>query len=266
VSGTYTISLTSSGSASWTLSSGSSIIYLNNSYTTSCSTGYPNNGTCTTSLNLDAGTTYYLAVQNSTSTAGSIGITIAPGSSEGSLNTPVVVAEGATYSGKIGASGRSYYSFTPSLSTPYLIWAANADAQNWDVSWHLNQNADFSGYVSQCYPWSTVTDTISSTYSINTYNPLALNASSSYYLKLDNNDAVDHTYTLKVLPFDTAHGCNTGGACEDFEGSLPAYVSNLALSDVAWGVDTTQKGTGTKSIKSGNVPPRRIIMLRSYHI
>lgn len=254
VSGSYTIALTSSGSAAWTLSSGSTSIYLDNSYDASCSTGAPENGTCTTAINLDAGATYKLAVQNSTSTAASIGITITPGSSEGSLQTPVVVTEGVPYSGKIGAGGNSYYSFVPSLSTAYLIWAASADPQ--DVRWMLYETADFSGSVKDCYPWSPVTDTICSSEK-DFYNPETLTASNNYYLKLDNNDAIDHTYALQILPFDAAHGCNAGGECEGFEGSLPTYNWNPAFNEGAWGVDTAQPGTGTISVKSGYKGPAK---------
>lgn len=255
VSGSYTITLTSSGSAAWTLSSGSTSIYLDNSWDASCSTGAPEYGTCTTAMNLDAGATYNLAVQNSTSTAGSIGITITPGSSEGSQQTPVVVTEGVTYAGKVEAGGNSYYSFVPSLSTSYLIWAANADTQNWDVRWMLYGNADFSGSFRDCYPWAPVTDTICST--TDAYNPETLNAANNYYLQLDNNDALDHTFALQILPFDAAHGCNAGGECEGFEGSLPTYNWNPAFNEGAWGVDTAQTGTGTKSIKSGYKAPTK---------
>lgn len=257
VSGSYTISLTSSGSAAWTLSS--RLYPANPYYDERCSTGAPEYGTCATAMNLDAGATYNLAVQNSTSTAGSIGISITPGSSEGSPQTPVVVTEGVSYSGEIGAGGNSYYSFVPSLSTAYLIWAASADPQNWDVRWNLYETADFSGSLKDCYPWSPwslVTDTICSS-DKDYYNPETLTAANNYYLKLVNNDAIDHTYALQVLPFDAAHGCNAGGECEGFEGSLPTYNWAPAFNEGAWGVDTAQPGTGTKSIKSGYMAPAK---------
>ena len=261
LSGTYAVTVKSGLTLNWQMYSDPA--YSQTVYFLHCISDSTGARVCRTQLNLDNNRDYYLMVQNNTNTAGTYDISVftGAGDSEGSIKNPVVLIEGAPYSGgRIAYDGYSYYAFTPTTSSPYIIGLVNVKKGDiWGpLSWDLYSDPafDYSTALSTCYYTTWAGDNICGTNG--TDRPaVSLQAGKTYYLQVRNWDfSSDNTYTVTVLPFNTALGCNSGGAtCETFESGLPNFNWTPSFSEAPWTVNSTTSGTGTRSLKAGSVPP-----------
>ncbi len=239
-SGTYAINLSTSLSANWALFSDPNFS-MGISPTT----------------NLDANKNYYLEVINNSSTSGTFSVTVSTGFgySEGSVNTPVALTEGAPYSGRIAPYGYSYYTFTPSKSTDLIRLTNVLTSGAGNVMWYLYSTPDFAtNLIGVCNSSTYASDLVCSTQS-------ALTAGTPYYLEVYNLASTANTYTVTVTPFDVSLGCNSGGnsTCINFESGIPTsntfYTFVNGPTDIftgatPWTLVASTIGGGAQSFQS----------------
>jgi hypothetical protein len=160
----------------------------------SCSPGTP----CRI-YGLDSKTTYYVKVSNSTTGSLTYQIGVSEGTTEGSVNDPVLLmVDAAAHNAVADSSGAAYYSFqTTSTSGSYTISLSNTQK---NLGWTLSDNAAFSTTISSC---NNVTTTGVGDESCATTN---LDSNKMYYLKVLNYEATgSSTYAVAVV---------TGGGSE----------------------------------------------------
>jgi hypothetical protein len=276
-SGTYKIDLSSANAdMEWKL-------YSSSTYSTSLLTcdnsSSPGTESCMTS-NLDHGT-YYVKVYANNTPAGTYPYTITvttQGCSEGSLNDPVSLTTGVSHAGKGGPGsgnwssyGYSYYTFTPTQNTAYLISLTSVATGTIlpGLSWELYPTPDFSsGSLGACDESTYTGDIICRTGVYYSSPSFKLTANTQYYLRVANAAASANTYTITVSPYDVSLGCNSGGTtCYDFEAlTIPPAITNdpkdlpsPVYSQAPWELATeiVSIGTGTQGFKTtvpkGNV-------------
>ncbi len=155
--------------------------------------------------------------------------------------------------------GLSYYSFVPTMSSPYLIGLMNPKTGDvWgSLEWELSLDPAFTSILCNCN-YSTYTgDAVCSTNATD-YPAVSLEVGRRYFLRVRNwSNASDNAYTVTVKPFNAAIGCNAGGSCESFEASLPNFNWYPSWSNAPWALSAEESGTGTHSLKAGAIPPPR---------
>lgn len=188
--------------------------------------------------NLDEATTYYLEVENS-STSGPIQFALSPGTSEGSVNTPVALGIDSKHTGSVAANGFSYYSFTAPADGDYSVVVNNAAP----MYFLLHTQQDYSG-PEICYQG----------YKTYPQCSVAATAGSTYYFRVEASYTSDQSYDIEVMSQDVTAGCSASALlCEDFEGTLPAEISTTTTPP--WSIVGTENTTssGANSFSSGSL-------------
>ena len=202
-SGSYTISLTNTHSdLSWAFADSgfTAPIMMCDTFVTPGA----NNEIC--SAPLTAGTVYYLAVDEWDTVAGTYTLTVIPPatptvpppspapSNEGSIASPVTlgtVSTTITHTGSISADGTSFYTFTiGSTAGSYTISLTNTKS---DLDWVLFSDSGFTTFIKLC-------DDHKSPGANNERCSVSLIAGTTYYLAVDEYEAVAETFTLTVTP------------------------------------------------------------------
>ncbi len=150
-----------------------------------------------TTTNLDSAETYYLNVNNSSHIYGNISIKVEyDGTSLGSVNDPVALTVGATYSeGSVAGGGYSYYRFDSTNSTHTITVTTSAYEELWSS---LFDNTNFlleNGLKACSYYVGGITGSFSCSIS-------DLNIGSTYYLRINNVcrgcDTTDVTFGIDI--------------------------------------------------------------------
>lgn len=105
---------------------------------------------------------------------------------EGTTTNPISVALNTPRSSTVGAFDDSYYFFTTTTAGTYIISLTNPTT---DVSWDLYANSDFTGWVSSCDKyWSVTAEQCTVT----------LQAGKTYYLMVSEFASGTGTFTLTI--------------------------------------------------------------------
>jgi len=201
--GNYKLAI-SSLSITDSYSSSSSVytyIYSNSGYTTS---SIWDSESCLTDCtlyfdykNLDNNTSYYLLMGGYGAVTYSL--TVSKGSSEGSINDPVVLTLGAVHPGTIDNidyswdDGYSYYKFTTAAADNYTLTMTNSDS----LDCVLYSNSAFSTYVSYSYNNCTEGTNLSQSFT-GTSSSGGLSGSTDYYLRIEGVSATAKTTTYNI--------------------------------------------------------------------
>jgi len=198
---------------------------------------------------------YFIKVFTDSTVSGAYDISVTgDGCSEGSIKNPIELFPGTTHSGKVaydtyGQAYPSYYKLTTgAAATPYMVALANV-ASGASPYWSVYSDANFTTSTGGCN-FNDHTYNGDKLCSSTDYNgPVTLAANSTYYFTIGNAGQVPSAFSMTPMPFGVSIGCSSGGSCYDFEtATMPA---DFTLTGQLWAPDSTQVGSGTKSIKSG---------------
>ncbi|MGB9081896.1 MAG: hypothetical protein WCD00_11420 [Desulfuromonadaceae bacterium] len=251
--GTFKINIANSTVNTWWA------LYPDSSYTTptmTCNNNpIPGGESCMTGSLDKTPAAYFIKVFTDSTVSGAYDISVTgDGCSEGSIKNPIELFPGTTHSSKVaydtyGKPYPSYYKLTTgAAATPYMVTLANV-ASGADLYWNAYTNAGFTALAGGCNfnDQAYNGDKLCSSTDYN--GPVTLAANSTYYFTIGNSGQVPSAFSMTPIPFGVSLGCSSGGSCYDFEGAtMPA---DFTLTGQAWAPDSTQVGSGTKSIKSG---------------
>ncbi len=153
---------------------------------------YVTSGQATTISGLDAAKQYYVRIDNQFSSVVTYSMTVSSGTTEGSVDNPVLLTVGLTRPANVDLDGIAYYYFKTNTSGTYTVNLSSSQNVKWDLY-------SDSGYTKAIYTLGAYTSSCS-TSSASGGNCITTNldAGVNYYLKVTGSSSSAASYTIVV--------------------------------------------------------------------